>query len=99
MNNEEFVLPDGAMAMLKQLEQPSKQVHSVQDGGIHGAMLRTVQESARWVRVCVQTRVMCVRIWRGVVEGLMRGGRLTFPLLDPQSGADTYTRCLYAPHA
>ena len=53
MNNEEFVLPGGAMAMLKQLEQPSKQVHSVQDGGIHGAMLRTVQESARWVRVCV----------------------------------------------
>ena len=53
MNNEEFVLPGGAIAMLKQLEQPSKQVHSVQDGGIHGAMLRTVQESARWVRVCV----------------------------------------------
>ena len=65
MNNEEFVLPDGAMAMLKQLEQPSKQVHSVQDGGIHGAMLRTVQESARWVCVCVQTRVMCVRVLAG----------------------------------
>ena len=61
MNNEEFVLPDGAMAMLKQLEQPSKQVHSVQDGGIHGAMLRTVQDSARWVRVCVCANTRVVR--------------------------------------
>ena len=55
MNNEEFVLPDGAVGLLKQLEQPSKEVHRVQDGGIHGAMLRTVQESARWVRVCGAT--------------------------------------------
>lgn len=67
MDNDEFILPAGAVAMLKQLEQPSKDIHAEQSDEIHLPMLKVVQDSAK----------------------------LTFPLLDHTSGADTYTRCLY----
>jgi glycine/D-amino acid oxidase-like deaminating enzyme len=67
MNNDEFILPTGARQLLKQLEQPNKQVYSEQIDAIHKPMLKVVQDSAK----------------------------LTFPLLDATTGADTYTRCLY----
>ena len=40
MHNEEFVLPAGARGMLRQLEQPSKQVHAIQSDAIHRPMLK-----------------------------------------------------------
>jgi len=67
MHNDEFVLPNGARSMLKQLEQPDQTVYSEQSDEIHRPMLKAVQDMARQ----------------------------NFPLLDPTTGEDTYTRCLY----
>ena len=67
MNNSDFVLPAGAVPLLKQLEQPSQAVTKEQSDDIHRPMLETVQAMAE----------------------------VNFPLLDPTTGQDTYTRCLY----
>ena len=87
MNNEEFVLPRGAEAMLQQLEQPSKQVRVVIIVIIIIIIIITIT-------ITQVHSVQSGSIHLPMLHTVQASASLTFPLLDPNSGAETYTRCL-----
>lgn len=77
MHTDEFILPNGARALLQQLEQPSKEVHSIQSDMVHLPMLKVVQDSANLTFPLLDASSGADHYTRCLYQNLMRNSKAT----------------------